>query len=251
MLQLVLHLRPHLHPLLPVTQQLTHIAHLHARHPYPWKSSVAQQGQNMLRVALVRLLLPHHQPPDLRRIPQPQLVAHLRQHLLEPLRVAHRFHPHAHRLPAECFVEATRFPLLVPQASFARFARFHIDHRELLIAGMKIASYNLHRGSSPPSAWSSQTQVYSLVLGAAFRHSIKRARSATRDLLQNAFRGCFKHFVIATHTPALPPFPPGAPPAVGRHPEERSDEGSLPGFSPLIGRRVSEDSCISVRVHEP
>src|ERR1700678_3481009 len=206
MLQLVLHLRPHLHPLLPVTQQLTHIAHLHARHPYPWKSSVAQQGQNMLRVALVRLLLPHHQPPDLRRIPQPQLVAHLRQHLLEPLRVAHRFHPHAHRLPAECFVEATRSPLLVPQASFARFARFHIDHRELLIAGMKIASYNLHRGSSPPSAWSSQTQVYSLVLGAAFRHSIKKPpRSGPATCPDAGSRD-----LASISTSPSPPLPPSA-----------------------------------------
>src|SRR6202795_3510266 len=150
-LQLILHLRANFHQLLPVPQQLPHIAHLRAGHPQPGKPSVDQQIQNMLGIATVGLLLPHHQPPNLRRISDPQLVPHLGQHLLEPLRVAHRFHPHAHRLSLECSIESQCFSLLVFQSTFPQFAGLGVDHGNLLVARMKITSYNLHCGSFLPS----------------------------------------------------------------------------------------------------
>src|ERR1700676_1283275 len=160
-LQLVLHLRADFHQLLPVPQQLPHIAHLLARHPQPGKSSVDQQIQNVLGIATVGLLLPHHQPPNLRRISDPQLVPHLGQHLLEPLRVAYRFYPHSHRLSLECLIETPCFSLLVFQSTFPQFASLAVDQGDLLVARMKITSYNLHCGSFLPEPWFWQTQVYS------------------------------------------------------------------------------------------
>src|SRR6202040_4226744 len=92
----------------------------------------------------------------------PQLVPQLRQHLLEPLRVAHGLHPHAHPLPVQCLIEAPCFSFLVLQATFPEFAGFRIDQGDLLVARVKITAYNLHRGSFLPESWSWQrTQVYS------------------------------------------------------------------------------------------
>jgi hypothetical protein len=73
-LQLILDLRLQPHPLLPVHQQLPHIAFLRRRHPDPRKPPLLQQPQQMRRVPPVRLLPAYVAGPNLRRISDPQLV---------------------------------------------------------------------------------------------------------------------------------------------------------------------------------
>src|ERR1700730_4149608 len=128
---------------------------------WPRKPPVEQQLQNMLRVAPVGLLPPHHHLPDLRRIPNPQLLLRGRQHPLEPLRVAHRFHPHPHLLPLQCFIESPGFSSFVLQSPFPQLARRGVHHGDLLVAGVKSTSYNPPRGPFLPEPWFWQPQVYS------------------------------------------------------------------------------------------
>src|SRR5579872_491770 len=127
----------------------------------------------MPRIPPVRFLSPHHQMPDLRRISNPQLLPQLRQHVLEPLRVAHGLHPHPHHLSLQPLIKLPRLSFLMLESPLPQLARLTIDHGDLLVARVKITSYNLHRGSFLPEPWFWQTQVYSVGSGAALRHTIK------------------------------------------------------------------------------
>src|SRR5437867_92193 len=124
-------------------QQLPQIAHFTRRHPDARKLSFHQQLQNVCRVPLVRLLLPHIAGPNLRRIAHPQLVSQLTEQIHQPMAVARRLHPDQRRrryLPIEPFrISRGLHQLLLPSFSCLRIQPTH-----LLPAGMKITSYNHH-----------------------------------------------------------------------------------------------------------
>src|SRR5439155_1906647 len=135
-------------------QQLPQIAHFTRRHPDARKPSFHQQLQNVCRVPLVRLLLPHIAGPNLRRIAHPQLVSQLTEQIHQPMAVARRLHPDQRRrryLPIEPFrISRGLHQLLLPSFSCLRIQPTH-----LLPAGMKITSYNHHlRLLLSPASWS-------------------------------------------------------------------------------------------------
>src|SRR5207249_9968632 len=107
------------------------------------KPSLDQQLQNMRRIALVRLLLPHIAGSDLRRVAHPQLVAQFAQQIHQPVTVAGGFHADQRRrrhLPVEPFrVARGLYQLPLPGLS-----RLRIQPTHLLPTGMKITSYNHH-----------------------------------------------------------------------------------------------------------
>src|SRR5439155_6241469 len=80
------------HQLVTMQQQLPQVAHFTRWHPDPRKPPLDQQLQNMRRIALVRLLLPHVAGTNLRRIAHPQLVTQLAQQIHQPVTVAGGFH---------------------------------------------------------------------------------------------------------------------------------------------------------------
>src|SRR5205823_2192875 len=130
------------------------IAHFRRRHPDARKPSFHQQLQNVCRVPLVRLLLPHIAGPNLRRIAHPQLVSQLTEQIHQPMAVARRLHPDQRRrryLPIEPFrISRGLHQLLLPSFSCLRIQPTH-----LLPAGMKITSYNHHlRLLLSPASWS-------------------------------------------------------------------------------------------------
>ncbi len=99
-LQLVLHLRPRHHLLVPMHQQLPHVPLFQTRHPDSRKLlrvGVEQQMEQMLRVPPVGLLPAHHLGSDPGRIAQPQLVPELGQQPLKPRIVPASLHPHPRR----------------------------------------------------------------------------------------------------------------------------------------------------------
>src|SRR5438094_7759309 len=124
-------------------QQLPQVAHFTRRHPDPRKPPFHQQLQNMRRIALVRLLLPHVAGTNLRRIAHPQLVTQLAQQIHQPVTVAGGFHADQRRrryLPVEPFrVARGLYQLPLPGLS-----RIRIQPTHLLPTGMKITSYNHH-----------------------------------------------------------------------------------------------------------
>src|SRR5438445_924302 len=142
-LQFVLHPRPHDHQLVTMQQQLPQVAHFTRWHPDPRKPPLDQQLQNMRRIALVRLLLPHVAGTNLGRIAHPQLVTQLAQQIHQPVAVAGGFHADERGrryLPVESFrVARGLYQLPLPGLS-----RLRIQPTHLLPAGMKITSYNHH-----------------------------------------------------------------------------------------------------------
>src|SRR5664279_4418811 len=105
----------------------------------------------MRRVPLVVLLFTHIAGPDLGRIPDPHFLAHLLQHLHQPLRVTRGFQPNQRRhrqLP----VPSLRFAVAVLQLRFSAFSALAVAPSHLLPAGMKITSYNPHRRLLPSPA---------------------------------------------------------------------------------------------------
>src|SRR6185437_1161472 len=84
-------------------------------HPDPpsGKSPFYQQAKNVPCIAPVRLLPAHITGTNGRRIPDPKMVPHPLQHLLEPLRVAACLDPYQHLLTSQRGIKPFRF-LLVP-----------------------------------------------------------------------------------------------------------------------------------------
>jgi hypothetical protein len=142
--------------------QLAQIALRQRRPPDARKTLAQQQFQQVRRIARVRLLFAHHRRPDLRRIPDPQLVPQFGQHALEPPRVPGGLDAHSHGARQSC-VKRSCFSALVLQATLHQLACLRIQHRNLLVARVQITTYNLHvLGSFPPSlGLFERYQVYS------------------------------------------------------------------------------------------
>src|SRR5713101_69476 len=178
-LQLVLHPRPHPHQLLPMHQQLSQVSLLHRRYPDPGEAILQHQFQNQRRGSPVMLLLPPLLPRDRSCIPDPQPVPATCQQTLKPMHVPAGFNPYQHR-PLQSLVESSRL-LGMQQPPFHHFARFLVQHCDLLEARMKVTTYILHiRPPSSRALRSLTNRVYSTLLGAVVRHPIKRCRSSAR-----------------------------------------------------------------------
>src|SRR5450759_5795969 len=97
----------------------------------------------MSRVPLVRLLLAHVTGADLRRIPDPDLMAQVLHQLDEPLAVPRGLHADQHRR-RQLLIEHLGIPRSMHQFPFPGFPSLRVQPRHLLPAGMKITSYNHH-----------------------------------------------------------------------------------------------------------
>ena len=131
--------------------QLPQIAFRHRRPPDARETFFHQQLQHVGGIARVGLLFAHHRRPDLGRVPDPQLVSQLRQHALKPARVPGGLDSHQN-WACQLAIEGSRFTAAVFQTTLDQFARFLVQHRDLLVACMQITTYNLHvLGSFLPS----------------------------------------------------------------------------------------------------
>jgi hypothetical protein len=95
----------------------------------------------------------------------------LGQQSLEPLCVTGRLDPHTNRL-RQPFVKLSRLAVGVFQSLLDQLSGFRIQHRDVLLARVKITAYNHHR--SAPSFRALvvlQRQVYSLEGADAFIQS--------------------------------------------------------------------------------
>src|SRR5882762_9262793 len=111
----------------------------------------------MACIALVGLLLAHIAGADLGCVADPQLMTQPLHQLLEPQRVTHRLHSHQRR----CFqlpVEPLRFPIPMHQLRFHHLPSCSVENRNLLVAGMKITSYNFHKAPLLPATTSVSKQ---------------------------------------------------------------------------------------------
>src|SRR3984957_11598546 len=98
----------------------------------------------MGRVPLVRLLLAHVTGPDLRRIPDPDLVSQVFHQLHEPLAVARGLHADQHRR-RQLLVKLLGVAAGMYQLPLPTIPGLCIQPTHLLPAGMEITSYNHHR----------------------------------------------------------------------------------------------------------
>jgi hypothetical protein len=80
--------------------------------------------------------------PDLRRIPDPDLVAQVLNQFDEPLTVARRFHADQHRR-RQLLIEPLGIAAGMYQLLFTRFPSLAVDPCNLLPAGMEIYSLYL------------------------------------------------------------------------------------------------------------
>src|SRR6266704_2151864 len=124
-------------------QQLPQVAHFTRRHPDPRKPPFHQQLQNMRRIALIRLLLPHVAGTNLGRIAHPQLVTQLRPQIHQPVTVAGGFHADQRRR-GHSPIKPLRIARGLYQLLLPALSRLRVQPTHLLPAGMKITSYNHH-----------------------------------------------------------------------------------------------------------
>src|SRR3984957_1324802 len=123
-------------------------------HPDPRKAILRQGLQQQLPISPVGLLLPLATGPYLRPIPDPPLVSQFRQHSLEPLRLPAGLDPHSYR-PFQLGVKGPHLLLsFVAQCLLHHLSGHRVQQRDLLIARMKIAAYNLHVRLLSPEPWS-------------------------------------------------------------------------------------------------
>src|SRR5260370_5514804 len=147
-------------------QQLPHVALGWRRYPDPRKPPFHQQLQQQQRTPPVGLLLSLATGADLRRVPDPQLMPQLREQPLEPLRLPTGLYPYTHRPLQRGIKRSHLLYLFVTQRFLAQFSCLLIQHRNLLIALVKITSYNLHCSAPASRALVAHHAKSTRVLGA-------------------------------------------------------------------------------------
>src|SRR5208282_252738 len=132
--------------------QLPQIPLLPVRRPQTRETAFHHQLQNVGRIPFVRLLFAHVTGPDLRRIPDPDLVPQILHHFNKPLAVARGLHADQHRT-RQSRVKRLGVTRGMHQFLFPGFPSLRVQPRHLLPAGMKITSYNHHaKAPSSPGA---------------------------------------------------------------------------------------------------
>src|SRR5271166_5317059 len=136
--------------MVPIHQQLPHIALRLRRHPDPRKPSLQHQLEDQFRVPPVRLLRPLHGRPDARRIAHPQLMPAFLQQPPEPLARHARFHAHSHFAlqPTTKLRRRGRMQQLL----LSDLSRLIVKDRNLLKPRMEITAYNPHGWLFPGSS---------------------------------------------------------------------------------------------------
>src|SRR5215469_6244568 len=166
--------------MLTMDQQLPQVSLRHRGYPDPGKAIFHHQFQNQGRRSPIMLLLPPILPGDLSRIPDPQLVPTTREQALKPMRIPASFDPYQHRL-LQPLVKNPRF-LGMQQPAFYQFARFLIQHCDLLEARMKVTTYILHMASFVSSSSVISKSSLLETAGGRCRHTITakaKAKAAT------------------------------------------------------------------------
>jgi hypothetical protein len=138
------------HQLVTVPEQLPEVAFGGRGNPDFRKAFRQHQIENEPGVALIGLLLAHFASANFRGVSDPKFVAELREQTLEPVNRARSFDAHAHRFlrTLQASVESVCFAALVVQAALAKhLAGLFSGHGNLLIACMKITTYNDHRSA--------------------------------------------------------------------------------------------------------
>src|ERR1700739_245774 len=128
-------------------QQLPRIALGRGGYPNAREAIRHEQIQYMPGIASIRLLLAHHRSANLGGIAHPQCMSAALQQALEPLCRARCFHPDQ-RSPRQGFVESRGLISFVAQPSLHEFVGLQVQRGDLLVARVKIATYNPH--SSAP-----------------------------------------------------------------------------------------------------
>src|SRR6202453_4709915 len=130
-------------------QPLADIALMGICQPQAGKTLFREQGQNMARVPLVGLLLGNVSCPNLRFIPDPQLVPKLLQQQLKPQCIACGFHANQRR-PFKFTIELLRLPVGMHQLLLLHLPGLRVQYCNLLVARVKITAYNLHKAPLLP-----------------------------------------------------------------------------------------------------
>ena len=130
--------------LVAVPEQLPKIAFRWGRNPDPRETIREQQFENERSVPFIGFLLAYFASTDSGRISNPEFVTEFREQSLEPVHRTGGFDAHAHGL-LQTSVERFGLSTFVVQASFEeQLARGVLGHGNLLIARMKITTYNQH-----------------------------------------------------------------------------------------------------------
>jgi len=144
--QLVPHRSPKANQLVPVPQQLPRVPLRQGRNPNAREPLLQQQIKQVRGVAPVRLLFPHHARPNLARVADPEFMPEFGQQALEPLRMARRLYAHPRWL-WQASVKRSGLSVFVLQPPLGQLPGGLVQHGDLLIARVKIASYNSHRSA--------------------------------------------------------------------------------------------------------
>src|SRR3984885_3868240 len=188
MLKLCLQPGAHTDQFMAMGEQLADVALLRIWQPQAGKALLHQQGQNMARVSLIRLLLANVTGTNLGRIPNPQGVAALVHQQLKPAGIPRRFHANQRR-PLELSVKLLRLPAGMHQLLLLDLLCLCIQNRNLLVARVKITAYNLHKAPLLPRATRSPTKVYRRGHWGLSVYPIKRSRGicSSADLSWKCF----------------------------------------------------------------
>jgi hypothetical protein len=144
--QLVAHQCAQANQLVTMPKQLRQAAFGGCGNPDLREALRQQETKNEPGVALIGLLLAHLTGANLRRVTNPQFVTELGEQAFEPMDRTSRFDAYPHRL-RQSAVERLGFPVFVLQPSLQQFSRGIVHHGNLLIARVKITSYNEHRSA--------------------------------------------------------------------------------------------------------
>src|SRR2546426_3756763 len=139
-----------------VPEQLAEVAFGRCGNPDFGKAFREHQIEDEPGVALIGLLLAHFTGADLRGVSNPEFVTEFREQALEPMNRTSGFDAYTNRL-LQTAVERMSFAAFVVQSPLEKqLSRGFFRHGNLLIACVKITSYNQHCSAPFPEPWSFQ-----------------------------------------------------------------------------------------------
>jgi hypothetical protein len=144
-LQRILYPRPHAYPLMTVSHQSSQILELFRRQPDRRKAVFHQQLQNQACISPIMFLLARLGCPNHCRVTNLAFHSQIFHQVHKPLHRSRGFDAHTHRAWKRR-IKLSHAVSFVQQSYFHQLPGFGVQHRQSLLASVKVTSYNPHLG---------------------------------------------------------------------------------------------------------
>src|SRR5260370_15982316 len=165
-------------------KQLPEVAFGRCGHPDPRKALGEQEIQNEPGVALIGLLSAQLTGANLCGVSDPQFMTEFREQTLEPVNRASGFDAHVHRFLQTAVERMSSAALVVQSPLEKQLTGLVVGHGNLLIACVKITTYNQHPSAPLFLALVVEQLPSLLVRRSRRRHLIRLVRQPCNSTLR-------------------------------------------------------------------